>query len=54
MTLENLSTNKSFSGWHKQYRHPSESLNCDMRFAIFLPLKPAKSHPFQCFTGCPA
>lgn len=37
MTLENISTNKSFGGWHKQYTHRSTSLNCDMRFAIYLP-----------------
>ena len=37
MTLEILSTNKSFDGWHKQYQHLSEVLNCKMRFAIYLP-----------------
>ena len=37
MTIENISVNKSFSGWHKQYTHQSESLNCAMRFAIYLP-----------------
>ncbi|USD36964.1 S-formylglutathione hydrolase [Ferrimonas sp. SCSIO 43195] len=37
MTLENVSINKSFGGWHKQYSHHSDSLNCSMRFAIFLP-----------------
>lgn len=37
MSIENLSSNKSFGGWHKQYSHHSESLNCDMRFAIYLP-----------------
>ncbi|OAN14305.1 S-formylglutathione hydrolase [Photobacterium jeanii] len=37
MTLENISANKSFGGWHKQYTHHSTSLNCQMRFAIFLP-----------------
>ncbi|MGL6162502.1 S-formylglutathione hydrolase [Microbulbifer sp.] len=37
MTIENLSSNRSFDGWHKQYRHQSESLNCEMRFAIYLP-----------------
>jgi len=37
MTIENLSTNKSFGGWHKQYTHYSEILNCDMRFSIYLP-----------------
>ena len=37
MTIEHLSTNKSFGGWHKQYNHPSTTLNCNMRFAIYLP-----------------
>jgi S-formylglutathione hydrolase len=36
-TLENISANKSFGGWHKQYSHESKLLNCTMRFAIFLP-----------------
>lgn len=37
MTIKNLSVNKSFGGWHKQYNHYSNTLNCDMRFAIYLP-----------------
>jgi S-formylglutathione hydrolase len=37
MTIENVSANKSFGGWNKQYTHYSESLNCNMRFAIYLP-----------------
>ncbi len=37
MTIENISNTKSFGGWHKQYTHTSSTLNCDMRFAIFLP-----------------
>ena len=37
MSIENLSCNKSFGGWHKQYSHHSETLNCTMRFAIYLP-----------------
>ena len=37
MSIENLSSNKSFGGWHKQYSHVSSRLNCTMRFAIFLP-----------------
>jgi S-formylglutathione hydrolase len=37
MTIENLSVNKSFGGWHKQYSHHSKVLNCNMRFAIYLP-----------------
>jgi S-formylglutathione hydrolase len=37
MTIENLSANKSFGGWHKQYSHHANTLNCKMRFAIYLP-----------------
>jgi len=37
MSLELITSNKCFGGWHKQYRHPSASLQCSMRFAIFLP-----------------
>ncbi|MFQ3229102.1 S-formylglutathione hydrolase [Reinekea sp.] len=37
MSLESLSSSKSFDGWHKQYSHQSTSTNCTMRFAIFLP-----------------
>lgn len=37
MTIENLCVNKSFGGWHKQYSHYSATLNCKMRFAIYLP-----------------
>ena len=37
MTIENLSANKSFGGWQKQYSHHSSTLNCNMRFAIYLP-----------------
>jgi S-formylglutathione hydrolase len=37
MSIENLSANKIFGGWHKQYSHQSSTLNCKMRFAIYLP-----------------
>ncbi len=37
MTLENLSVNKTFGGWQKQYSHQSSVLNCKMRFAVYLP-----------------
>lgn len=37
MSLEKASANKSFGGWTKHYRHHSDVLNCDMRFAIYLP-----------------
>jgi len=45
MTIENLSSNKSFGGWHKQYKHASKSLNCDMQFAIYLPPQASESNP---------
>jgi len=32
-----VSSNKSFGGWHRRYRHRSEVLGCDMIFAIFVP-----------------
>lgn len=44
MTIENLSSNKSFGGWHKQYSHPSDSLGCAMCFAIYLPPQVANGH----------
>ena len=37
MELENLASNKVAGGWHKQYSHQSNVVNCSMRFAIFLP-----------------
>ena len=37
MSLEITSVSKSFGGWTKHYTHSSEVLNCDMRFAIYLP-----------------
>lgn len=44
MTLENISTNKSFGGWHKQYTHFSKTVQCNMRFAIFLPPQASANH----------
>ncbi|MGE4280916.1 MAG: S-formylglutathione hydrolase [Magnetospirillum sp.] len=32
-----VSSNRSFGGWHKRYRHSSRTLGCDMVFAIYLP-----------------
>ena len=37
MNLDIISSNKSFGGWHKQYRHSSTVQGCEMRFAIYLP-----------------
>ncbi len=36
-TLKELSANRSFGGWHKQYEFHSQALNGKTRFAIFLP-----------------
>lgn len=43
--LENLTQNKVAGGWHKQYQHDATSLNCSMRFAIFLPPQATESSP---------
>ena len=37
MNLEIISSNKSFGGWHKRYRHHASVLGCEMNFAIYLP-----------------
>lgn len=37
MTMETISANRSFGGWHKQYSHQSEVLKCTMRFAVYMP-----------------
>lgn len=37
MNIENISAAKVHGGWHKQYVHDSSTLNCQMRFAIYLP-----------------
>ena len=37
MSLDNISCQKSFGGWHKRYRHHSRVLGCDMVFAVYLP-----------------
>ncbi len=45
MSLDNISSNKLFGGWHKQYRHQSASLNCPMRFAVYLPPQASSDTP---------
>jgi len=45
MILENISSNKVCEGWHKQYTHNSKVLNCEMRFAIFLPPQASANNP---------
>ncbi|AMG29988.1 S-formylglutathione hydrolase [Grimontia hollisae] len=44
MSLENISSNRSFGGWHKQYTHTSRTVHCKMRFAIFLPPQASESN----------
>ncbi|REL35826.1 S-formylglutathione hydrolase [Thalassotalea euphylliae] len=43
--IENISQNKVFNGWQKQYTHDSNGLNCTMRFAIYLPPQASASSP---------
>lgn len=40
-----LVSNKCFGGWHKRVRHSSQTLACDMVFAIFLPPQAGPEHP---------
>lgn len=42
MTLHITSANKGVGGWTKHYSHHSDLLNCDMRFAIYLPPQTAQ------------
>lgn len=35
--MEHLSSTKIFSGMQSQYKHQSESLNCDMVFSVYMP-----------------
>ncbi|MBQ4847737.1 S-formylglutathione hydrolase [Pseudoalteromonas sp. MMG005] len=35
--MELVASNKVVGGWHKRYRHASQTTQCDMTFAIFLP-----------------
>ena len=44
MTITKVSDNKVFSGCHSQYSHQATSLNCNMRFAIFLPEQASKEN----------
>lgn len=37
MSIESVSSNKCFGGWHKRYAHESDLLNCKMQFAVYLP-----------------
>ena len=45
MTLQKVSSNKSFGGVHEQFTHHSAVLNCDMRFAVYFPSHASESAP---------
>lgn len=45
MSVDSLSSNKSFGGWQKQYSHFSSVLNCNMRFSIYLPPHASSDQP---------
>lgn len=45
MTLEVISSNKSFGGWLNRYRHRSPVLGCDMHFSIYLPPQAGQGEP---------
>jgi S-formylglutathione hydrolase len=40
--METLTSNRSFGGWHRRYRHQSEALDCAMEFAVYLPPQAAQ------------
>lgn len=42
MSIELVSSNKSFGGWHRRYRHHSAVLDCTMHLAVFLPPQAAQ------------
>jgi len=44
VSIENLTSNKIFNGWHEQYTHESAVLSCIMRFAIYLPPQASNSN----------
>ena len=43
--LEEISSNKMFGGVQKHFQHYAESVKCQMRFAIYLPLCANESSP---------
>lgn len=43
--MQRIEHNHSFGGWHSQYQHPAKTVDCDMRFAIYLPPQANPEHP---------
>ncbi len=52
--MELLSTNVSFEGEHRRYRHSSSTLGCDMEFAVFLPPKAIVGDSLKASSKVPA
>ena len=44
MSLHNISQNKVAGGWHKQYQHDANSVNCRMQFAVFMPANASENN----------
>ncbi len=44
MNITLLNHHKAFGGWLKQYSHHSGTVNCQMRFSIFLPSGATQTH----------
>ncbi|MBY6185678.1 S-formylglutathione hydrolase [Marinobacter hydrocarbonoclasticus] len=42
--ITEISANRSFGGWHRQYEFDSAALNSRTRFAVFLPPQASESH----------
>ncbi|GAB1621065.1 S-formylglutathione hydrolase [Agarivorans albus] len=45
MTIKLLASNKVFGGVHQRYSHQSESTQCEMTFAVYMPPQAAEDTP---------
>jgi len=43
--VQEIRAYKSFGGWTRHYSHPSTTLNCTMRFAVYLPPQAESGQP---------
>ncbi|WP_018983754.1 S-formylglutathione hydrolase [Salinimonas chungwhensis] len=43
--MELISENRAFGGHHRRYKHASDSTNCEMTFAVFLPPFASQENP---------
>ena len=44
MTITKISDQKCFGGWQQRFSHASETVNCDMKFSIFIPPNASKDN----------